>query len=135
MKTKPIMLDRARTLRKNMTPEERKLWYLYLKPHPAKFYKQKVIGPYIVDFCCPFAKLIIELDGSQHYLEEGERYDKRRDKWLEGQGYHILRFSNYEINRQFIQVCDMIEGTVDERAPLRQPSADTSPKRGEARNQ
>ena len=90
-KTDKIMLDKARDLRKSMTPEERKLWYVFLKGYPIKIYKQKVMGPFIMDFYCEAAKLGIEIDGAQHYYEDSEEYDKERTIWLERKGIKVLR--------------------------------------------
>ena len=129
------MLTRAKELRKLMTSEERRLWYTFLRHYPEKIYKQKVVGPFIADFYCPRAKLAIEIDGSQHYSEEGEEYDIRRLKYFEKMGIQILRFSNYEINRYFPAVCDKIDGVIQERKePLSVTCGDTTPQRGEARN-
>ena len=72
----------AKDLRKNMTKEEKHLWYDFLKTHPARFLRQKVLGKYIADFYCAQAKLVIELDGSQHYKEEGREYDYERTSYL-----------------------------------------------------
>ena len=63
----------AQTLRKNMTKEERHLWYDYLRSYPIRFQRQKVLGKYIADFYCAEAKLVIELDGSQHYTDENTK--------------------------------------------------------------
>ena len=84
------LLGRARQLRRDMTKEERRLWYGYLRDHHVKFYKQKIIGPYIVDFFCSAAKLAVELDGSQHYDPQGQAYDVRRTAYLEEQGILVL---------------------------------------------
>ena len=89
---KDVMLANARALRRAMTPWERKLWYCFLRTHPAKFYKQHTFGPYIVDFCCPRSKIVIELDGSQHYLPEGQASDADRNARLKAQGFDVLRF-------------------------------------------
>lgn len=62
-----------------------------------QFYRQKIIGNYIVDFFCPRANVVIEVDGSQHYSEEGENRDKRRDNYLRGNGLKVLRFSDREV--------------------------------------
>ena len=115
MQDHATLLARAKQLRRDMTPEERKLWYLFLRYYPVKFYKQKVVGPYIVDFYCHRARLVVELDGSQHYFDEGQRYDERRSAFLERQGLLVLRFSNREINREFDAVCGMIDDTVRRR--------------------
>ena len=98
----------ARTLRKNMTKEERHLWYDCLKLLPVTVHRQKVIGPYIVDFYIAQAKLIIELDGSQHFEEAGQASDAKRDTYLQQQGYYILRIPNNEINQNFSGVCEEI---------------------------
>ena len=109
------LLTHARQLRRDMTQEERKLWYLFLRRYPVKFYKQKIVGPYIVDFFCHPARLVLELDGSQHYSDEGQSYDKRRSAFLEQQGLLVLRFSNREINQEFAAVCQKIDDTVKQR--------------------
>ena len=98
----------ARTLRKNMTKEERHLWYDFLKSYPVRFLRQKVIGNYIVDFYCHSARLIIELDGSQHYEDKGIENDAKRDKYLNGIGIKALRYSNLDINQRFESVCEDI---------------------------
>ena len=105
----PQLTENSRKLRKNMTEEERKLWYCFLKNSPLTFHRQKVIGRYIVDFCCPQAKIIIELDGSQHYEDEGKEKDTVRDKYLQDTGYKVLRYSNLEVNKNFKSVCADIE--------------------------
>ena len=94
------LVDRAREMRKEQTPEEGKLWYLYLKRLKPRFVRQKIIGPYIVDFYCPKLKLIIEIDGEQHYLEKNIEYEKRREEFLQNKGYKLLRFYNSDINKK-----------------------------------
>ena len=94
-------VEYAQTLRKNMTKEERKLWYTFLRYLPKKFVRQKPIGQYILDFYCFEAKLAIELDGSQHFEEKGERYDEIRDAFLSEQGITVVRYSNLQISREF----------------------------------
>ena len=91
-----------------MTPEERHLWYDFLKPLPITVNRQKVIGRFIVDFYCAAAKLVIEIDGSQHYEEQGMETDKIRDAYLRSKGLTVLRYSNYEINNYFDGVCEDI---------------------------
>ena len=115
MKGNDLMLARARELRREMTPHERKLWYLFLRKYPVKFYKQKIMERYIVDFYCAPAKLVIELDGSQHYENAGKESDHVRDERLNELGFQVLRFSNREIDREFDAVCDLIDRTVKER--------------------
>ena len=95
-----------------MTKEERHLWYDFIKKLPITFNRQKVIGNYIADFYCASAKLIIEIDGSQHYSEEYISKDKERDKFFEENGFTVLRYSNYEINYQFNNVCEDIYNKV-----------------------
>ena len=108
-KTNPELSWNAKQLRKNMTPEEKTLWYQYLRNYPVKFYRQRVVGHFIADFYCAKAKLIIELDGSQHYEEAGLRYDKMRTEFLEGLGLTVLRVPNNEIRRNLRGVCDYID--------------------------
>ncbi len=98
----------SQTLRKNMTKEERHLWYDFLKDLPITFHRQKVIGKYIVDFYCAKAKLVIELDGSQHYEEDGLKKDSVRDEFLKDLGLAVVRYSNDDINRNFDGVCEDI---------------------------
>ena len=109
------LLNRARELRRDMTPQERKVWYLFLKTYPVKFYKQRIIGPFIVDFYCYPAKLVIEIDGSQHYEEQGMAYDQERSLYLAKYGFKVLRYSNYDINVNFHAVCCEIDNVVKER--------------------
>ena len=92
-------------LRKNMTKEERHLWYDFLKSQICTFNRQKVIGDYIVDFYCAKEKIVIELDGSQHYEEKGKENDLKRDRYLNSLGITVLRYSNYDINTNFEGVC------------------------------
>ena len=98
----------ARTLRKHMTPEERHLWYDFLKDLPVTVNRQKILGRYIADFYCHKAKLVIELDGSQHYDPEEAEKDRIRTEYLKSQGLHVLRFTNLEITREFNAVCEAI---------------------------
>ena len=103
----------SRMLRINMTKEEKHLWYDFLKKLPITFHKQKVIGKYIVDFCCPSKKLIIELDGFQHYEDEGLLKDAKRDEYLKSLGYVVLRYTNIEVNQKFEDVCNDILKNLD----------------------
>ena len=114
----------ARTLRKNMTKEERHLWYDFLKRYPVRFLRQKVIDNYIVDFYCHRARLIIELDGSQHYEEKGLLEDKIRTERIEKRNLTVMRIPNNEVNRNFEGVCQYIDIAVKES--LRQSATDTS---------
>ena len=105
----PRLTANAQELRKNMTKEERHLWYDYLKGLAVAFHRQKVIGNYIVDFYCADAKLVIELDGSQHYSEKGMENDARRDEYLHSLGLAVKRYSNADINDRFGSVCEDID--------------------------
>lgn len=102
----------ARMLRKNMTKEELHLWYDFLRTYPVKFLKQKILGKYVVDFYCAKAKLVIELDGSQHYEEENVRHDAERSAYLSEFGISVVRFDNAEINKNFYNVCEYIDRLV-----------------------
>lgn len=101
----PRLTRNSQTLRKGMTKEERHLWYDFLKRLSIPFHRQKTIGLYIVDFYCDQARLIIELDGSQHFEETGIVEDQERDSVLNSMGYTVLRFSNSEIHQNFEGVC------------------------------
>ncbi len=98
----------SQALRKNMTKEERKLWYEFLKELPVTFHRQKVINNYIVDFYCASANLVIEIDGTQHYLDEGKAKDETRDNYLLSIGLTVLRYSNDDVNNSFESVCQDI---------------------------
>ncbi len=102
------LLGHARHLRREMTKEERHLWYDFLRNYPAKIYKQKIVGNYILDFYCEKAKLAIELDGSQHYEDAGLEQDRKRTDDLARLGIRVLRFSNNDVNQQFQSVCEAI---------------------------
>ena len=104
----------ARGLRKNLTPQERKLWYCFLSSYRPRFQRQKPIDRYIVDFYCAKARLAIELDGSQHFSEEGERYDGFRTERLEKYDIKVIRFYNLQIDTQFKEVCEYIDLIVKE---------------------
>ena len=99
----------AKELRKNMTKEERHLWYDYLRGHPARFSRQKVLGKYIVDFYSAEAKLVVELDGSQHYDPTEKLKDDERTAFLEGYGLTVIRIPNNEVFKNFRGVCEYID--------------------------
>lgn len=109
------LLENAKELRKNMTRQERHLWYDFLRDYPVKIYKQKIIGNYIADFYCHSALLVIELDGSQHYMAEGADKDRKRTEVLEEMGIDVIRFSNREIDENFNGVCEKIDLVIKER--------------------
>ena len=98
----------AKKLRREMTKEERHLWHDFLKELPVTIHRQKTIDPYIVDFYCASAKLVIELDGSQHYMAEGKSEDAIRDRDLAERGLRVLRYSNLDIAQNFEGVCEDI---------------------------
>ena len=102
----------ARELRKNQTKEEALLWYNFLRKAPARFHRQYVIGNYIVDFYCHQAKLVVELDGSQHYDPVDMEKDKIRDTYMKAQGLKVLRFTNLDITQRFQAVCEMIDQAI-----------------------
>ena len=102
----------ARTLRKNMTKEERRLWYDCLKLLPMTVHRQKVLGQYIVDFYIAKAELVIEVDGSQHYEDRNAEKDAERTAFLEGYGLTVIRIPNNEVSRNFCGVCEYIDAAV-----------------------
>ena len=106
------LLPLARQLRKNMTKEERHLWYDFLRSYSVRFSRQKVLGKYIADFYSAEAKLVIELDGSQHYEEGNIQKDADRTAFLESYGLTVIRIPNNEVNRNFRGVCEYIDAVV-----------------------
>jgi len=108
-------LENARRLRRDMTPHERKLWYLFLRKYPVKIYKQRIIGKFIVDFYCASAKLVIELDGSQHYEAQAAAYDTERTAYFESLGLKVLRYSNRDVDRNFQEVCNQLDVVIRKR--------------------
>lgn len=104
----PSLKSAAQKLRRDMTREERRLWYDFLKTLPINAHRQKVIGPYIVDFYLSRADLVIELDGSQHYEPEHRQLDRERDAYLTSLGLTVLRYSNQDIHENFPAVCQDI---------------------------
>ena len=109
------LLNRARELRKNMTKEEKKLWFGFLRKHALRFRRQEIIGNYIVDFYCKEAKLVIEIDGAQHYEHEAVEYDSKRTEYLEKTGIKVIRILNSQINKDFENVCRYINSNIDNR--------------------
>ena len=107
----------AKELRKNMTKQERKLWYEFLKSYEIKFQRQKAIENYIVDFYCYQARLIIELDGGGHYLDAQVEKDIKRTKDLERMNFKVMRISNLDIDNNFGGVCEMIDSVVKKSLP------------------
>jgi len=105
----------ARSLRKEMTPWERKLWYCFLRKYDVRFQRQKPIGQYIADFYCSKAHLVIELDGGGHYNPESEEKDYNRTQKIEQFGIKVIRFCNADIDKNFIGVCTVIDREVKNR--------------------
>ncbi len=103
------LVNNAKSLRKNMTKEERHLWYDFLRQYPIRFLRQKVIGQFIVDFYCPEVKLVIELDGSQHYEPIGLEKDTERTHYLSQYGIKVVRIPNNEVIKNFQGVCQYID--------------------------
>jgi very-short-patch-repair endonuclease/16S rRNA G966 N2-methylase RsmD len=123
----PDLVERARELRRNMTPAERQLWE-YLKHAPYRFLRQRPIDHFIVDFYCPALRLVIEVDGEQHYTEEGKAYDAERDTILQSYGLRVVRFRNEEVLHHFESVRQRIEAAFE--SPLT-PSLSPLSKGGE----
>ena len=108
--------QRARELRNHMTQEEKKIWYQYLNHCGYSFKRQYVIPPFIVDFYCADAALVVEIDGSQHYTtEEEELYDRNRTAYLESYGLMVVRLNNRQINTQFLDVCWYLSNLIQRR--------------------
>ena len=107
------LVANSQKLRKTMTKEERHLWYDFLKQIPVTVRRQKIFGKYIVDFYIESARIVIELDGSQHYEKEGQRADSERDAYLKELGIRVLRYSNADVNYRFRGVCEDILQAID----------------------
>lgn len=126
---KPVLGERASKLRRNMTQPEQKLWRGFLQDHQPRFRRQRMIKTFIVDFYCPAAKLVIEVDGESHFTEEGIAKDTERTAVLEGLGLYVLRFTNTEVMTSFEGVCQRISEVLAGRANVGPPSV--PPNRGE----
>ena len=124
---------RAWELRNNATKQENHLWYDFLKLRPEQWGRQRVIGEFIVDFYCPKAKLVIELDGMQHYTPQGLAYDEERSAYLEGTGLKVMRFPNKDVDESFCFVCQQITEIAEARlqAPRLLPGEGAPPAGGE----
>jgi len=105
----------AISLRKNMTSQEKHLWYDFFKSYPLRIYRQRIIGNYIADFYCSKAKLIIELDGEQHYEKDAREYDELRTQYFSSLGIDVIRFSNYDIDNSFDKVSSKIDEEIKRR--------------------
>ncbi len=104
----------AKNLRKNATPQENHLWYDFLCKHNIRFQRQKVIGEYIADFYSHKAKLVIEVDGSQHYTLNGKKKDEMRTEFLKNFGLQVIRFTNEQIEQHFYDVCRSIDIAIEQ---------------------
>jgi len=109
------LIASARRLRANMTRQEKHLWYDFLSGYSPRFQRQKTISNFIVDFYCHEAKLVIELDGGQHYSENGLGYDAQRTAILESFGLSVLRVTNYDVDNNFAEACALIDSVIIER--------------------
>ena len=105
----------AKDLRNNPTPEEEKLWFDFFRNYPVKCRRQKIIEKYVADFYCPSAKLVIEIDGKQHYGEEAKEYDAVRTEVFALHGVEVIRISNEDVNNNFESVCDYIDKEIQKR--------------------
>ena len=114
------LLPLARYLRSHMTRHEKKLWYNFLSSYPVRFRRQRIIDRYIVDFLCDSARLVIELDGNQHYEPEIHCADLSRTDDLTMYGIAVLRYDNFQIDRNFRGICEDIDRNVQERLILLQ---------------
>lgn len=109
------LLENARYLRREMTRHEKHLWYDFLQHYPIKIYKQRIIDNFIADFYCHKARLVIELDGSQHFTPEGKSYDEARTEIINQYGVKVIRYSNLDIDEKFDGVCFEIDRIIKER--------------------
>ena len=109
------LIPRAKELRKDATKQENHLWYDFLRSYPVRFQRQKTIDGFIADFYCHVARLVVEVDGSQHYDEQGLAYDKERSAIFAEYGVKVIRFSNLDVERNFEGVCTAIDLAVKER--------------------
>ena len=108
------LIPLAKQLRKEMTKEERHLWYDFLRSHTVRFTRQKVLGRYIADFYSAEVKLVIELDGSQHYETDEMQKDLERTAFLESYGLRVIRIPNNELNSNFRGVCEYINAVIEQ---------------------
>ena len=118
LKYKFGLIPFAKSLRKNATPQENHLWYDFLSSYPIRFQRQKSIDNFIADFYCHAARLVIELDGSQHYTPEGRSYDEARTDIIERYGIEVIRFTNPDVDDNFYGVCYIIDKKIKERIAL-----------------
>ena len=108
IKKKNPLQANAKKLRKQMTRQERHLWYDFLRNLPQTVQRQKVMGNFIVDFYIPSCKLVIELDGAQHTEPQAAEYDAHRTAYLQSIGCRVLRYGNNAVDANFAGVCEDI---------------------------
>jgi very-short-patch-repair endonuclease len=108
------LTPQARSLRRDPTPAEKKLWYVFLRDLPCKFTRQKPLGQYVADFYCSRQRLVIELDGDSHYTDRARRPDEARTATLELQRIRVIRFTNLEVLQNFESVCAMVVAALKE---------------------
>lgn len=108
------LIPRAKELRKEMTRHEKHLWYDFLRDYSFKIYRQRTISGYIADFYCAAAKIVIELDGGQHFEPEALAYDEARTCVFQNQGISVIRFTNHQIDTEFMEVCTEIDRVIRE---------------------
>ncbi len=125
------LLSNAKHLRKQMTKEERHLWFDFLRYCTPRFRRQEVIGNYIADFYCSKARLIIELDGSQHFDPQAIEYDAKRTAYFHSLNIEVVRYYNTDIQKNFDGVCQNILDVLNHKGVYPSVSfADSSPERG-----
>ena len=111
----PHLWQFAKSMRKNMTREERHLWFDFLRRYPLRIRRQVILGNHIVDFCCEKAQLIIEIDGSQHYTPEEKEKDRKRTNDLKDLGYKVIRISNRDVMTNFDEITQYIHQEIQKR--------------------
>ncbi|MCL2195432.1 MAG: endonuclease domain-containing protein [Oscillospiraceae bacterium] len=126
------LIPRAQELRRNMTPQEKRLWYGFLQRYPVRFQRQKTINQYIADFYCAKAGLVIEIDGAQHFEKPVAEYDQIRTNTLESMGLTVIRFTNQEVDVALAAVCEKIDEVAQKNLDFRQNPPQT---RGESTRQ
>ena len=123
--TSPRAKSNAGRLRRTLTEPEQRLWWHLRNRLPVNdthFRRQVPIGSYIADFCCLGARLVIEVDGSQHNTDQAIAYDNERTAYLQSQGFHVLRFSNNEVMRNMNSVLDTVHAALVRPTPTPSPS-------------
>ena len=120
------LTSNAQKLRKSMTEEERKLWYTFLKQLPLTVHRQKIIKNYIVDFYCHQARLVVELDGSQHYENDGSEKDRIRTEKIESRNLTVIRIPNNAVHSNFRSVCEYIDLYVQQALREKNPPVSLS---------